>query len=73
MIVVWLTSCSVLNSITETFLFYLIESFKFTPGKSDIVWNTSSIVFPSVSKESSKAEMPLRVELIRPGPGEVMG
>ncbi|THH27299.1 hypothetical protein EUX98_g6892 [Antrodiella citrinella] len=49
----------------KTFLFFLIESFKFSQGATEIIWNTSFVVFPSVSKESSKSEMPLRVELVQ--------
>lgn len=51
---------------TETFLFYLIESFKVSPSKTEIFWNNSFAVYPSVVKGSSKAKMPLHVELIRP-------
>ncbi|KAI0072733.1 cytochrome P450 [Panus rudis PR-1116 ss-1] len=49
----------------KTFLFYLIESFKFTPATSEIIWNTSFVVFPSISKDIGKAEMPVHVELIQ--------
>ncbi|TCD70031.1 cytochrome P450-dit2 [Steccherinum ochraceum] len=49
----------------KTFLFHLIESFRFSPGKSEFVWNSSFTVFPSLTKESTKPEMPLRVEMIR--------
>ncbi|KAH8103810.1 cytochrome P450 [Cristinia sonorae] len=50
----------------KAFLFHLVERFKFTPATSSkIIWNTSFVVFPSVTKDSSKAEMPLKVEIIR--------
>jgi len=49
----------------KAFLFFLIESFKFTRGNADVVWNTAFVVSPSSSKESTKTEMSLHVELIR--------
>jgi len=48
----------------KSFLFFLIESFKFTAGDTDVVWNIAFVVFPSVSKDSTKTEMSLHVELI---------
>ncbi|KAH8101909.1 cytochrome P450 [Cristinia sonorae] len=49
----------------KTFLFYLIGSFTFKAGTGKIIWNSSFTVFPSIDKDSMKAEMPLLVELIR--------
>lgn len=43
----------------------LIANFSFESSDTPVVWNLSGITYPSVSKESTKAEMWLRVRRLR--------
>ncbi|EKM49766.1 uncharacterized protein PHACADRAFT_214286 [Phanerochaete carnosa HHB-10118-sp] len=42
----------------------MLRSFRFLPGDKEIYWNLAGINYPSVGKESAKAEMPMNVEAI---------
>ena len=62
-----LTPTFILFVLSEVVLFTLLEVFKFsvpTDLKEPIVWNVAGIQYPSVGYGSSKAELPLKVELL---------
>ena len=50
--------------MTEVVLYMLLASFKFKRCEKAIVWNFAGIAYPAISKESSKPEMYLKVELV---------
>jgi len=43
----------------------LLETLRFTPSDKEVYWNWSGVQFPTVGKDSSDPQMPLRVELVR--------
>ncbi|EKM49765.1 uncharacterized protein PHACADRAFT_265429 [Phanerochaete carnosa HHB-10118-sp] len=43
----------------------MLHSFRFHPSDKEIYWNLASVNYPSVGKESTKAEMPMKVEAIQ--------
>ena len=50
--------------MTEVVLYTLLASFRFRRCEKTIVWNFSGIAFPATSKQSTKPEMYLKVELV---------
>ncbi|KAI0819414.1 cytochrome P450 [Trametes gibbosa] len=49
----------------KTVLLILLQWFKFEPTDKPIAWNFASVQYPTVGRESSVPEMPLRVSLLR--------
>jgi len=46
-------------------LYHLLQSFTFSLGQEEVVWNTSRIIFPSTARGGADStSMPLRVEAI---------
>ncbi|TBU47494.1 cytochrome P450 [Dichomitus squalens] len=43
----------------------LVANFNFELSDKEIVWNNAGVAYPTVGKESSKPEMPLKVSVIR--------
>ena len=66
-LVTGLTGTGLTGSIfAEVALSVLIANFNFELSDKEIVWNNAGVAYPSVGKESSKPEMPLKVSVIRP-------
>ncbi|KAF8150633.1 cytochrome P450 [Crassisporium funariophilum] len=47
-------------------LLLLIESFKFSPSAKEIFWQMNAIATPTVKGGSSRSQMPMIVELVKP-------
>ena len=50
----------------ETVLCVLLQHFKFEPTGKPIAWNFAAVQYPTVGKESTFPELPLKVSLLRP-------
>ncbi|KAI0639055.1 cytochrome P450 [Trametes polyzona] len=48
----------------KTVLLIMLQCFKFEPTDKPIAWNFASVQYPTVGKESTVPEMPLKVSLI---------
>jgi len=45
-------------------VFHLLQSLKFSPGKQEVIWNTSRVSYCTTSKETTEGCLPLHVETI---------
>ena len=52
------------NVLAEVVLAVLITSFKFGMTDRQVVWNTSGVIYPSMSKDTAKPEMMLKVQAV---------
>ncbi|PCH34772.1 cytochrome P450 [Wolfiporia cocos MD-104 SS10] len=43
----------------------LLPAFTFAPSDKDIIWNIAGIQYPSVRRESLKAQMPMKIGLVK--------
>ncbi|KAI0666339.1 cytochrome P450 [Trametes maxima] len=50
----------------KTVIFILLQYFKFEPTGKPITWNFAAVQYPTVGRESSAPELPLRVLPLRP-------
>ncbi|KAI0662508.1 cytochrome P450 [Cubamyces menziesii] len=50
----------------KTVLCVLLQHFKFEPTGKPIAWNFAAVQYPTVGKESTFPELPLKVSLLRP-------
>ena len=50
----------------EIVLYTLVHAFKFEISEKPIVWNFAGISYPAASRESSKPQMFLKVDLANP-------
>ena len=56
----------VLITPEEVVLSVLISKFTFRLSDKEIEWNIGSVMYPTVGKESTKPELPLKVEIYKP-------
>ena len=49
----------------EVVLAVLLSTFRFELSDKSIYWNLAGVVYPSVQKEGSEAEMPMKVTLLK--------
>ena len=44
----------------------LLQSFRFSPSKKsgEIIWNLAAVRYPTIGKDSMKAELPLKVDVL---------
>ena len=45
----------------------LLQSFRFSPSKKsgEIIWNLAAVRYPTIGKDSMKAELPLKVDVLK--------
>ena len=43
----------------------MLRSFKFLPGEKEVYWNLAPVSYPTVGKESTKAELHLKLEPVK--------
>lgn len=53
-----------MTTLTEVVLATLLESFRFEMTNKEVVWNMAGVKYPTVGKDSSYAEFPMKVTLI---------
>ena len=57
---------TILARLVEVVLAVLLQHFKFTPARKDIVWNNADVTYPAVGPDSTTPSLPMVVEALHP-------